>query len=174
MPSGKLLELGFGDDSLIKLFKDNFEVFGVDISKFAVKKIREKYDPAHFKVCDLSKEKIPFDEKFDIVCAVNTIEHLKNPKFALQNTFNSLKTNGIFVIYLPTQSNIFSKLKYKILYDVEEHSFRPSIKCLKKLLRELGFSLYEEYAASLIPLKVRNKFILESFNLYFGLWKKGY
>lgn len=170
--SGKFLEVGFADDNLIKFFKNDFDVFGIDISEFAIKKIKEKYNRTHFKICDISKEKILFDEKFDVVCAINTVEHFENPKFALQNIFNSLKKNGFFGVYLPTQSNIFSNAQYKILYDVEEHIFRPSIKSLKELLTRLGFNVCKEYAVSFIPLKISNEFILESFNLYFGLWRK--
>lgn len=170
--SGRFLEIGFGDDNLIKFFKDDFDAFGIDISEFAVKQIQKSYNPANFKVCDVQKEKIPFNEKFDVICAINVLEHLENPKFALENIFNSLKKDGVLVIYLPTQSNIFSKIQYKIFYDVKEHVFRPSLKSLRELLTNSGFSSAKECIASFIPLKISNKLILESFNLYFGLWKK--
>ncbi len=170
--SGNILEIGFGDDNLIKVFKNDFNVFGIDISEYAVKEIVKKYDVKNFKICDILKERIPFDEKFDIICAINTIEHLEDVEFALRNIFYSLKQNGIFIIYLPTQSNTFSRIQYKMLYNVEEHVFRPSIKSIKQILRRLEYTLCEEFAASFIPIKINSTFILESFNLYLGLWKK--
>jgi SAM-dependent methyltransferase len=170
--SGKLLEVGFGDGNLIKSFESDFDVFGVDISELAVREITQRYPSANFTVCDISKEKVPFDETFEIVCAINTVEHLENPRFALQNIFSSLKRAGVFAVYLPTQSNIFSRVQYKILYDVEEHVFRPSITSFRSLLTGLGFSVCKEYAASFLPLKLSSDFFLRSFNLYFGLWKK--
>lgn len=170
--SGDFLEIGFGNDSLIKFFKKDFNVFGVDISKIAVKKIREKFNPAHFKVCNISKEIIPFKHKFITICAINVIEHLEKPKFALKNIFNSLKRGGVFVIYLPTQNNLFSKVQYRIFYDVKEHLFRPSINSLNDLLKDSGFIKWKEFAASFIPLKLSSKLILESFNLYLGLWRR--
>jgi SAM-dependent methyltransferase len=172
VPSGKLLEVGFGDGSLIKSLESDFDVFGVDISELAVREITQRYPSAHFTVCDISKEKVPFDETFEIVCAINTVEHLEHPRFALQNIFGLLKRGGIFAVYLPTQSNIFSRIQYKILYDVKEHVFRPSVKFLRNLLTGLGFRLYKEYAASFLPLKLSSDFFLQSFNLYFGLWEK--
>jgi len=170
--SGKFLEIGFGDDNLIKFFDKEFEVFGIDKSDSSVNELKAKYNPSHFKTCDISCEDIPFKEKFDVICAINVLEHIQNPKFTLKTIFDALKPKGIFAVYLPTQSNILSKMQYKILYDVKEHIFRPSIKSLKKLIEGFGFNLCQEYAASFFPLKISNKIVLESFNLYFGLWMK--
>ena len=172
VPSGRFLEVGFGDDSLIRLFDNDFDVFGVDISEFAVREITTRYPPANFKVCDISRDKVPFDGDFDVVCAINTVEHLENPGFALQNVSDSLGGNGVLAVYLPTRSNIFSRVQYKMLYDVEEHVFRPSVQGLRNLLRGAGFGVCKEYAASFAPLKLSGDFILKSFNLYFGLWRK--
>lgn len=173
VPSGRMLEVGFGDGNLIELFGDQFEVFGVDISPFAVQTIQEKYEPLHFKVCDISQEKIPFNERFDIIVAVNIFEHLTNPVFALKNLYQSLQGGGIFVVYLPTKNNTFSQLLYRLRYDVEEHIFRPSIQSLRTLLGETGFSLCREYAADLLPLKSSDQWLLESLNLYLGFFRKG-
>jgi SAM-dependent methyltransferase len=170
--SGKFLEVGFGDDNLIRFFKDEFEVFGIDISTFAVNKIKKKYKRENFKACDVSMEIIPFPYKFDVICSVNTIEHLKNPIFALSSIFGSLREGGVFGIYLPTRSNILSKIQYGFLYDVEEHIFRPSLKLLRQILREIGFYRLGEYAASFFPFKISCDFVLNSFNLYFGVWGK--
>lgn len=170
--TGKFLEIGFGDDNLIKIFKDKFEVFGADISDFAINKIQKKYKKENFKVCDVSKEKIPFKEKFDVVCAINTIEHLKNPEFAFKNIYNSLNLGGVFAFYLPTRGNLFSKFQYKIFYNVKEHIFRPSPKKLKEILKKTGFKFIKEFSAHFFPFKIKNKLIINSFNLYFGLVKK--
>lgn len=170
--SGRFLEIGFGNDNLIKFFKDDFEVYGVDVSEFAVRKIQKQYPAERFKTADVGKEKLPFDKKFHVVCAINTIEHLANPRFALKNIYDLLNRGGALVLYLPTQSNIFSRFQYAIFYDVDEHLFRPSIRELRELLSGRGFYLSKEYTASLIPFKISRQLILESFNLYFGLWRK--
>lgn len=169
---GNFLDIGFGNDNLIKLFKNNFKVFGVDISEFAVKQIQKSYKKENFKICDISKEKIPFNEKFDVICTINTIEHLQNPKTAFLNIYYALKPDGIFMIYLPTKSNIFSKIGYKLLYNVKEHIFRPSNNQLKEMLKNTGFNLKKEYSGNFFPLKIKNKHIIDSFNLYFAFLEK--
>ena len=169
---GKFLEIGFGDENLIKLFNKDFEVFGLDISEFAVREITRNYRSDHFTICDISKEKIPFNDGFDVIGAINTVEHLSDPEFALKNIYTSLETGGIFLVYMPTQSNLLSRFKYRQFYDVKEHIFRPSVRSLRDLLTRLGFRLVKEYAGSLIPLKISNLSLLQSLNLYFGLWMK--
>lgn len=172
--SGSCLEIGFGNGSLIRVLKENFDVYGADISEFAVQKLSQEYDSSHFKVCDIADKEIPFKQKFDVIVAINIVEHLKDPKFALQNIFNALKKKGIFVLYLPTRSNILSKFQYKFLYDVKEHIFRPSVKSLRRIMRKLGFSRNKEFLGTLFPfnIKIGNNPFLNTFNLYFGIWEK--
>ena len=169
---GKFLDIGFGDDNLIKFFQDSFEVFGIDISKYAIKEIQKKYKKENFKICDLSKEKIPFEEKFNIISAINTIEHLRNLNSVFKRIYNALEDNGVFIVYLPTQSNKFSKTQYKLLYNVKEHTFRPSNEKLKKMLKNVGFKLIKENSGDFFPLKIKTKPIIDSFNLYFGIFQK--
>ena len=172
--SGKCLEVGFGDGNLIETLAKKFEVYGVDISNFAIEEVTKKHSSERFKICDISKEKMPFNDKFDVIVALNVIEHMEDPKFALENIFNALRRKGIFVVYFPTRSNLISKLQYKFLYDVEEHVYRPSVKGFRGLMREVGFRKYSELVGSLIPFKISigSEIFLESLNLYFGIWGK--
>jgi SAM-dependent methyltransferase len=163
--SGNFLDIGFGDDNLISLFKDNFNVYGIDISDFAVKQISKQYNKNNFRLCDITNEPVPFDNKFDVIVAINTIEHLDNPEKAIQNIYNSLKSGGVLAIYLPTMGNLFSKLSYKFRYDVEEHIFRPSPKHTRQILERNNFQVVKEYSAGFFPIKTQNKALINSFNL---------
>jgi SAM-dependent methyltransferase len=172
--SGRLLEIGFGDDNLVRHFGDGFQIYGIDISEFALKSLPPHYDPTHFRICDLSAQDVPFDEPFDLVLAINIIEHIREPGPALKRIFNTLKPGGILGLHLPTRSNLLSRLQYRFLYNVEEHTFRPSVPALRKLLAGTGFSVESEYAASFLPLRmpVTSEFIIRSMNLYFGIWRR--
>lgn len=169
---GTLLEIGFGDDNLLKFFDGDFDVFGLDVSAFAVDQITDRYPEEHFAVGDIAAEPIPFERSFDVICAINTIEHLTAPKAGLIHMVEALKPAGIAVLYLPTRSNSLSALQYKFLYDVEEHVYRPSVPVLQNMLRGLGLRALDEYAASFIPVKLSSQLMLESFNLYCGFWQK--
>lgn len=170
--TGRFLEIGFGDDNLIRFFRDGFDVFGVDVSEFAVESVRADYAPERFAVCDIAREPIPFDGRFDVICTVNTVEHLSDPEFALSNIAAALKPGGALGVYLPTASNRLSQAQYNLLYDVEEHIYRPSVESLRTLLSDVGLEKRDEYAASLMPLRVSHPLVLESLNLYFGVWVK--
>lgn len=169
---GRFLEIGFGDDNLLKFFKNDFEIHGIDISEHALKSLPPEYEKSNFKILDVSKSDIPFNQKFDIITMVNTLEHLENPEFTIKNIYNALNKGGIMAQYLPTQSNSFSKLQYKKFYDVEEHIFRPSISDLHSSFKDIGFTPVKELCANFFPLRIPFRFIIESFNLYFGIWRK--
>lgn len=170
--SGRFLEIGFGDDNLIRFFRDDFDVFGIDVSEFAVESMPAEYAPDQFAVSDIAQEPIPFEGVFDVICAVNTVEHLADPRFALANIAGALAPGGVLGVYLPTESNQLSEIQYSLLYDVEEHIYRPSVRSLRTLLSDVGLEKQDEYAASFMPLKVSRPLLLESLNLYFGVWAK--
>ncbi len=172
LKSGKILEIGFGNDNLLKFFCRDFEIYGVNISKFAVKEMTKKYNPNNFQECDITKEPIPFTCKFDVILAINTIEHLDDYEYALKNIYGSLKDQGLFVIQMPLRSNTLSKLQYKIFYDVIEHCYRPSFDSLNQLLHRIGFKLVERFIPSFLPIKIGTKFLINSFNLFLGVYKK--
>lgn len=170
--AGGFLEIGFGDDNLIRLFADTFDIYGVDISPYAANQVNGSYPDSHFAVCDISAGAIPFAIQFDVICAINVVEHLPAPDAGLQHIYDALAPGGVFVAYLPTESNALSQLQYTLFYDVEEHIYRPTVPELQDKLHGLGLRRLEEYAASFIPITIRGQTALETFNLYCGFWQK--
>ncbi|MCX7995925.1 MAG: class I SAM-dependent methyltransferase [candidate division WOR-3 bacterium] len=172
LKEGRILEIGFGNDNLLKLFLKDFEIYGVDISDFAVNEMRMKYGPDNFTYCDIAKEKIPFEHQFDAICALNVVEHLCNPGYAFENIHSSLKDGGLFILQMPLKGNIFSRIQYKIFYDVPEHLYQPSFDSLNEALNQAGFKLVEKCVSTFFPLKISASFIINSFNLFLGVYKK--
>jgi SAM-dependent methyltransferase len=169
---GNFLEIGFGNDSLFRRLGNKYKVYGIDISEFAVDSMQKKYGTQNFVVCDISRAKIPFECRFDVICSINTIEHLEDYEFGLTNIRDALKPDGIFVVHLPTCSNPISHYQYEQFYNVPEHVYRPSYRELTETFKALGFQKLEQFAASFFPFKINHPFILNSMNLYFGIFQK--
>jgi len=70
---------GFGTDILYDICKD---ILGVDISEEAIEYARKRYR-GRFEVIDLDRD-FP-GEDFDIVVSFETMEHLDNPDFFIEN-----------------------------------------------------------------------------------------
>lgn len=86
LKKGKILELGYGDGKYCFLISKNknFEVFGIDYSKEALKvvqnhKIKHKIKNAHFKFGDINNlTKFYKKESFDAILMINSYHCLKN------------------------------------------------------------------------------------------------
>ncbi len=96
----KILEIGCGEGSLLKLLQPKNQVIGVDISESGVVKTRSKGIECHHM--DASNESMPFtDGYFDVVITLETIEHVENPHRMLWNIKKVLKQDGTLLISIP-------------------------------------------------------------------------
>ncbi len=175
-PSGRMLEIGFGDGNLIRAFSRRFECYGVDISPAALEAIRRRMgtvDTERFRLCDVEQEPVPFAVRFDVVCAMNVLEHFVKPRLVLERVHRALRPGGILALYLPTQSNRLSRWLYRRFYDVDEHVYRPSVSDVRALLSSLGFRARCELAAHFFPLFISLEEVMRATNLYFGIWQRG-
>lgn len=107
--SGKLLDVGIGTGSFLRLAqKSGFDVLGVDISDYTVKKVREKFNLAAVKG-ELTK--IDFrNERFDVINMRHTIEHIKKPVEALKKAYKLLKPGGIIYISTPNSFGVHARI----------------------------------------------------------------
>ena len=96
----RILEIGCGEGSLLKLLKTSNQVYGVDISESGVLKTQQKGIECHH--ADASNEALPFEEGFfDTVITLETIEHVENPHRMLWEIKRVLKKNGTLLISIP-------------------------------------------------------------------------
>ncbi len=103
---GKVLDLGCGSGFLAsQLSNKGYMVLGVDIENFT------RY-PIKFLKRDLDK---PFEfnrSKFDLITAVEIIEHLENPRKFIREIKKCLKKEGIAIITTPNILNWKARLYY--------------------------------------------------------------
>jgi SAM-dependent methyltransferase len=143
------LDIGCGYGHACKLLRElDCSVYGVDISSHAVVTAKKLLgNRVDLLVCDL-QESLPFRINFDFVSCFDVLEHIKNPKLALDHIFSVLKEGGTFVASTP---NPASRSLWAGAYTDPTHI---SLKCAKEwrgILQSCGFSHIQIRIAHFIP-----------------------
>ena len=134
-----VLDVGCGYGWLLDAFEGARTLCGVDIAHHAVEVAAGRRPDRFFKQGDLH-DTSPFSQKFDLILAINIIEHLSNPEAGIQSISSSVKPGGIVIIHMPTISNWLTRWEYSKLYDSDPtHIYRPSAKTVRKLFEAKGF-----------------------------------
>lgn len=128
----KILDLGCGSGVLLEeLTKLGAEPFGIDTSSRAISFCKKLGLVA--KRADVIR--MPFkSSSFDVVCLVDTLEHIKNEKKVFAEVKRVLKKRGFFLIIVPA---------YKVLWSSRDkrlgHLRRYTKNDLEKLTVSCGF-----------------------------------
>ncbi len=111
LPKGNCLDIGCGDGTNAKkLKKSGFAVYGLDISKSAVKKAKIKNIKT--KVIDLNLQKLPYkDNFFDLIWMTDVIEHVFWPDFLLSEINRVIKKGGYLYLTTPNVSWYIIRLR---------------------------------------------------------------
>ncbi|MBD3197253.1 MAG: methyltransferase domain-containing protein [Candidatus Lokiarchaeota archaeon] len=165
-----LLDIGCAFGHFLQLMEKNFDICGVDISKFAVERAKEKLT-CPLRVCNI-QDGIPFNKKFDVITAMDIIEHLEDPKTALINIHNQLNEEGLFFCQVPTVNNKLSKIIYDLFFSGDEtHIFIKSIDEIVDLIESVGFRKLAIYS-SLLPIFFKAENITRDLSLVFCVFRK--
>ena len=132
LKDSSVVDIGCGYGWLLDYFDTAKRVCGSDISEHAIEVARKRSPSREFKVADIQAG-VAFDNKFDLVLAINVIEHLPNPAAGIKAICDALKPGGITLVHLPTINNAFNKWEYKYLYDSDptHQKVQKLEKCLK-------------------------------------------
>lgn len=97
----KMLEVGCGDGAMLKLLKaQGIEAQGVDASSSGIQRCAAAGLRA--QCLDVSVDGLPFgDDEFDMVVSLETLEHLMNPYYAVQEVRRVLSPGGRFLCSVP-------------------------------------------------------------------------
>lgn len=132
-----LLDLGLGygflETELTKK-RRNLKLSGIDISKEAIKLIRKKSNGT-FKLGKVTK--IPFKEKFDVIVALEVLEHIRATEvFSVYREITRLiKRNGQLIISVPINE------KYTNHYNPNKHMRRYTKELIIAELKLAGFKI---------------------------------
>lgn len=135
-----VIDVGCGYGWLLQHFQGAAHIYGTDISTHAVQVTASRLPQCQVKVADLQKD-LPVEKACDLVLAVNVIEHLSDPKAAVQSIVKVIKPGGLAIVHLPTVNNWISKYIYSKSYDLDPtHIYRPTGKQVNELFEDFGFT----------------------------------
>ncbi len=142
IPTGNLLDLGAGTGIFLANAKNyNYEVYGNDISSFAVKFLKKQ----NIKTFEgpINQKNLP-KNKFNIITAWDVFEHLPNIHEACTAIFDALLPDGYLFITTPYTNSLDSIIFQEKWYGykkIPEHLFYFNKKSIKFLLEKSGFKI---------------------------------
>ncbi|MEH1781792.1 MAG: methyltransferase domain-containing protein [Nostoc sp.] len=104
---GVLVDVGCGNGKLWSFVGDRFDYYvGVDAVHYADLPIQTEFIPFNLDI-----GKVPLPEGYaDVVCAVEIIEHLENPRAFIRELVKLTKPGGLVIVTTPNQLSLLSKL----------------------------------------------------------------
>ena len=137
--SGRALDAGCGLGLFLELLGPKFDRVGLDINPFAAKYVRERVGIETVEADALEAEFAP--GTFDLVSAMQTLDHLARPGLFLEKASRWLRPGG--VLFLSALININSlmarifKEDFRLLHPFHGAYFSPG--GLRRLLARFGF-----------------------------------
>ncbi|WGV29000.1 class I SAM-dependent methyltransferase [Halotia branconii] len=105
--NGVLVDVGCGSGKLWSFVGDRFNHYiGVDAVRYADLPADTEFIPFNL---DVGKAPLP-DGCADVVCAVEIIEHLENPRAFVRELVRLTKPGGLVIVTTPNQLSLLSKL----------------------------------------------------------------
>ena len=108
----KILDFGCSSGEFVRYIqKLNYNVFGCDVSKEAIEKGQQK---GILNLSVVRDNHLDYSsESFDVVLALDVIEHLEEEGPAVKEIFRVLKKGGLFVVFVPA---------YQFLWGIEDET----------------------------------------------------
>jgi len=166
-----VVDVGCGYGWLLDTFAGARALCGSDISEHAVQMARTRHPDRDFRQADLQAG-APFEGPFDIVLAVNLIEHLPDPQAGVESIARLCTRGSIVVVHLPVVENRLSNWIYQRTYASDPtHIYRPSGRTIREMFEGLGFATAREsYFPHRLPRITRHLRIHPS---YLAIFAKG-
>ena len=139
-PGGRLLDVGANYGHFVARAAKRFEAIGLEPSIRAVR-WGESHLQAPVKIGSISDEYPEFIGRFQAITLFDVIEHLDNPRVAIERCRRYLAPGGCLFVTTPDAGSVVARLLGKRWYhlDLEQHVSIFSSSNLTRLLSEYGF-----------------------------------
>lgn len=129
----KILDVGCGTGANLEMLAQFGASEGVDVSDDALEFCRKKGLKVHKGLA----ESLPFeDESFDVVTALDVVEHLDDDVSGLKEMHRVLKTGGKTLIFVPAFMWLWG-----VQDDISNHRIRYTKKQIVERLEKAGFTI---------------------------------
>lgn len=164
---GKLIEIGSAFGFFMDLAKNRgWSCIGYEISKYATQISRDKYG---IDVRNEDFAKVKISEQVDLICLLDTIEHLDNPHLYVSRSFEVLRSGGLLLLTTGDIDSPFAKLQGRWWTQMVPpfHLFYFSKKTIFELLDRIGFKIVSVnyYPKEISLAEILRKFTGKNFSL---------
>ncbi len=154
---GTLLDVGCGTGVFLERMEGRFEVTGTEISAAGLTEAAKRVPNGVFAAGDIEAG-LPVEGRFDVITAINVIEHLAQPGRALRHLAGGQEPGGLLVVHLPTIGNRIQQWLYEGSYDQDvTHIYRPSGSELVRLVEAAGYDCVLSAYAPFVPVALLSR-----------------
>lgn len=108
----RLLEVGSGMGHLVGQLEDTFETYGMDLNHWAVTRSKVVVQKTHLQTA--SAQALPFSaDSFNVVIIKHIVEHLPDPRKAIQEIGRVTETGGTLILATPNLDSLLKPWKGK-------------------------------------------------------------
>ncbi len=138
--SGTLLDVGCGPGVFLEMAKEVYDCYGVDINFGHCQKAKEK---GVLNIFNGTLKNAKFENNFfDVIIALNVLEHIPSPMNELKEINRVLKKDGILMLEIPNIQSIWFKLfRKKWRQFLPDHYFYFSPDTITKYLQKTSFDV---------------------------------
>lgn len=113
-PTGRLLSIGCAYGYFLREAEARYETYGIDVSEHAIDRAREIAPRSTLGVVDVEcKESLlrfVGKRRFDVVVAINVLEHLRDPHSVLETAHHLLTPSGHLFLKVPKPASFRYRL----------------------------------------------------------------
>jgi len=140
-----LLEVGCGSGTFLAAAQANgWTVFGIDVSRWVAARMEEQYG-IHVEVGEIETAALP-SRSVDVVHLSHVLEHLTDPRRAVERLYSILRPGGLFVVEVPNELFCtYDRVRWRLLRRVgpsitsqNPHLFFFNAFSLERLLKDCG------------------------------------